>query len=79
MTQTYHCNLQNYVRGMQLIVVFITGFHVLDKLGIEVEVYYASEIDEAAQNVSETNFGSRITWIGDVTTFTDKQARKRDL
>ncbi|XP_047470487.1 DNA (cytosine-5)-methyltransferase 3B-like [Penaeus chinensis] len=61
------------IRVLSLFDGIGTGFHVLDKLGIEVEEYYASEIDEAAQNVSETNFGSRITWIGDVTTFTDKQ------
>nr|XP_027231607.1 DNA (cytosine-5)-methyltransferase 3A-like [Penaeus vannamei] len=61
------------IRVLSLFDGIGTGLYVLEKLGIEVEVYYASEIDEAAQNVSETNFGSRITWIGDVTTFTDKQ------
>ncbi|XP_045581588.2 uncharacterized protein [Procambarus clarkii] len=50
-----------------------TGLYVLDKLDLEVEAYYASEVDEAAKNVTSLNFGSRITFIGDVMHFTDKE------
>jgi site-specific DNA-cytosine methylase len=39
----------------------------LDRLGIEVTNYFASEIDKAAIKVSKHNWGDKITHIGDVT------------
>ena len=39
----------------------------MDNLGIQVEVYFASEINEEAMLVSEMNYGPRVTYIGDVT------------
>jgi hypothetical protein len=38
----------------------------LDRLGFEVEEYYASEIDEDAILVSMVNHGDSIQYLGDV-------------
>ena len=46
---------------------------VLKKLELDVEVYYASEIDEEAINVSKMNHGDEITYLGDVELFSEKQ------
>ena len=43
------------------------GMIALDRLGIEVTNYFASEIDKAAIKVSKHNWGDKITHIGDVT------------
>ena len=43
---------------------------VLNRLGLKVEMYAASEIDEAAITVSRTNHGKAITQIGDITQLT---------
>jgi len=43
------------------------GMIALDRLGIEVTNYFASEIDKAAIKVSKYNWGEKITHIGDVT------------
>jgi len=53
----------------------MTGLHVLEKLGLAVEVYYSSEINENAMLVAESNHGSKITSIGDVEKLTSKQVR----
>nr|XP_053650319.1 uncharacterized protein LOC128700877 isoform X2 [Cherax quadricarinatus] len=50
-----------------------TGLLVLDRLGLEVEKYYASEVEEAAMNVSHLNFGPRITRVGNVQTLSSKK------
>lgn len=43
------------------------GMIALDRLGIEVTNYFASEIDKHAIKVSKDNWGNKITHIGDVT------------
>lgn len=43
------------------------GMISLDRLGIEVTNYFASEIDKAAIKVSKHNWDNKITHIGDVT------------
>lgn len=43
------------------------GMIALDRLGIEVTNYFASEIDKAAIKVSKHNWDNKITHIGDVT------------
>jgi len=43
------------------------GMIALDRLGIEVTNYFASEIDKNAIKVSKENWGDKITHIGDVT------------
>lgn len=44
----------------------------MENLGFDVEVYYASEIDQNAINVSRSNFGSKVQQIGSVTTITSQ-------
>lgn len=39
---------------------------MLSKLGIVVDVYYASEIDGDALMISNTHFGDRIKHLGDI-------------
>lgn len=43
------------------------GMIALDRLGIEVTNYFASEIDKHAIKVSKENWGDTVTHIGDVT------------
>ena len=40
--------------------------YVLDQLGFEIEVYYASEIDAAAELVTMFNHGFSVSQLGDV-------------
>jgi site-specific DNA-cytosine methylase len=49
---------------------------VLLKLGLDVEVYYASEIDEDALMVSSAHFGDRITYLGDVRGITKEKIQE---
>ncbi|KAK7070847.1 DNA (cytosine-5)-methyltransferase 3A, partial [Halocaridina rubra] len=61
------------LRVLSLFDGIATGLYVLDKLGLDVEVYYASEINENANNVGLLNFSNRITHIGDVLTLSKKK------
>ena len=54
---------------------YFLGFFVLEKLNLKIEEYFASEINENAICVSKTNFGSKITNIGDIQYFSDKEVR----
>ncbi|XP_020290668.1 uncharacterized protein LOC109858126 isoform X2 [Pseudomyrmex gracilis] len=54
------------IRVLSLFDGLSTGLLVLLKLGLEVEAYYASEIDNDALMVSSSHFGDRITYLGDV-------------
>ncbi|XP_055930560.1 DNA (cytosine-5)-methyltransferase 3A-like isoform X2 [Argiope bruennichi] len=70
--------VQNFVPKSPIRVLSLfdgigTGKLVLDSLGFEVEVYYASEIDEDAMNVSKLNHMNSITYIGDVTQLTEEK------
>ncbi|XP_048511546.1 DNA (cytosine-5)-methyltransferase 3A-like [Athalia rosae] len=58
------------IRVLSLFDGMSTGLVVLEKLGIEVEDYYASEIDEDAETVSLVRFGSKIHRLGDVRNIT---------
>ncbi|KAK8395723.1 hypothetical protein O3P69_005662 [Scylla paramamosain] len=53
-----------------------TGLVALDKLGLEVEVYYSCETDEKATTVVNSNFGSRVTLLGNVEELTTKKVKK---
>ncbi|KAK3576767.1 hypothetical protein CHS0354_014582 [Potamilus streckersoni] len=44
-----------------------TGLLALQELGLQVEIYYAAEVDEDAILISRYHFGDRITPLGDVT------------
>ncbi|GIX96743.1 hypothetical protein CDAR_591681 [Caerostris darwini] len=52
-----------------------TGKQVLNNLGIEVEVYFASEIDEDAMNIAKMNHGNSIKYVGDVTLLTEEKIK----
>jgi len=54
----------------------VSGLLVLLKLGLDVEVYYASEIDEDALMVSSAHFGDRITYLGDVRGITKEKIQE---
>lgn len=49
---------------------------VLLKLGIKIEVYYASEIDKDALTVSSSHFGDRIIYLGDVRDITIQKIKE---
>ena len=44
---------------------------MLDKLGLDVEVYYTSEIDEDSLLVTTYHHGDTVTPLGDVTKLTE--------
>lgn len=51
----------------RLFVFSLAAYYILDKLGIEVEDYYASEIDHDALLVANANFPTKIKQLGDIT------------
>ncbi|CAG0894250.1 unnamed protein product [Darwinula stevensoni] len=54
------------LRVLSLFDGIATGLFVLNKLGLDVEVYYASEVDEGAMAAAHMNFGDSIVDVGDV-------------
>ncbi|XP_028049660.1 uncharacterized protein LOC105830581 isoform X2 [Monomorium pharaonis] len=64
------------VRVLSLFDGLSTGFLVLQKLGLVVEVYYASEIDVNALTISSAHFGDRITYLGDVRRITKEKIQE---
>ncbi|PNF35204.1 hypothetical protein B7P43_G07646 [Cryptotermes secundus] len=61
-------NRKNGLRVLSLFDGISTGLFALDKLQIEVEKYYASEVDGDAINVSKLNFKDKIEYVGPVET-----------
>ncbi|KAK3861177.1 hypothetical protein Pcinc_032823 [Petrolisthes cinctipes] len=61
------------LRVLSLFDGIATGLYVLEKLGLMVEAYFASEIDKGAISVAEFNHGSKVTSIGSVEDLTNKQ------
>ncbi|KAF5276678.1 hypothetical protein FQA39_LY06482 [Lamprigera yunnana] len=60
-----------HLRVLSLFDGISTGLYTLDQLNVPIEVYYASEIDEAAINVSKMNFSNKVRYIGDVKNITE--------
>lgn len=63
------------MRGLRVLSLFdgiSTGQYVLEKLGIPVEVYYASEIDKSAIDITMYHYPNTIQ-LGDVTQIDFKQ------
>jgi hypothetical protein len=59
-------------KGTELILVCNNlGKVVLDKLGLDVEVYYTSEIEEDSLLVTSYHHGDTVTPLGDVTKLTE--------
>ncbi|XP_014478590.1 PREDICTED: uncharacterized protein LOC106746476 [Dinoponera quadriceps] len=66
-------------RGIRVLSLFdglSTGLVVLLKLGIIVDVYYASEIDQDALTISSAHFGDRVTYLGDVRDVTKEKVKE---
>lgn len=61
------------VRVLSLFDGIGTGLLVLDKLGLKVDAYFSSEVDEKALSVLKYQFGNRITHLGCVTELTETQ------
>ncbi|XP_029165493.1 uncharacterized protein LOC114936461 isoform X2 [Nylanderia fulva] len=64
------------IRVLSLFDGLSTGFLVLLNLGIVVDVYYASEIDNDALTISSAHFGDRITYLGDVRGITKEKIQE---
>ncbi|XP_044014997.1 DNA (cytosine-5)-methyltransferase 3A-like [Aphidius gifuensis] len=69
-------NKKNKIRVLSLFDGISTGFLALNKLGLDVECYYASEIDPDAELVSLVNNGNLITRLGDVRNITEEKIRQ---
>ncbi|KAK2588190.1 hypothetical protein KPH14_004229 [Odynerus spinipes] len=72
-------NYNRVNRKMRVLSLFdglSTGLLVLLKLGITIEVYYASEIDKDALTVSSSHFGDRIIYLGDVRGITERKIKE---
>ncbi|GFY49086.1 hypothetical protein TNIN_462632 [Trichonephila inaurata madagascariensis] len=66
-----NCKIKKPIRVLSLFDGIGTGKLALDELRIEVEKYYACEIDNDAVNVSKFHFGDSITYIGNVKNLTE--------
>lgn len=56
-----------------------TGYLALKELGIQVDHYYASEIDSVAIQTSQYNYGCAIHQIGDCCSITPKQLKSMNI
>ncbi|XP_073481105.1 DNA (cytosine-5)-methyltransferase 3A isoform X4 [Aquarana catesbeiana] len=61
------------IRVLSLFDGIATGLLVLKSLGIDVECYIASEVDEAAITVGTVRHPGEITYVGDIQEITGKQ------
>lgn len=50
----------------------VIGFYTLSELKYDIEVFYASEIDEDAIKLTKHHFGDRITQLGSVTEINER-------
>lgn len=64
------------IRVLSLFDGLSTGLLVLRKLGLDVDVYYASEIDPDALLVSASHFGDSIVRLGDVRDITKEKIKE---
>lgn len=69
----HYKNGKRKVRVLSLFDGISAGLVVLTKLGIEIDVYYASEIDPDAEMVSSAHFGNDIVRLGDVRGIDEKK------
>lgn len=69
-------NGKRKLRVLSLFDGISAGLVVLKKLGIQVEVYYASEIDPDAEMVSSAHHGQEIERLGDVRSISEDKMRK---
>ncbi|XP_053999263.1 uncharacterized protein LOC128887437 isoform X1 [Hylaeus anthracinus] len=74
--QVARCEKKRRIRVLSLFDGLSTGLLVLLKLGLAVDVYYASEIDPDALMVSASHFGDRIVHLGDVMDITCQKIKE---
>ena len=72
----HYRNGKKRMRVLSLFDGIGTGLFVLKKLGIDVEVYYSSEIDPDAELVSSVHFGDEIIRLGDVRGITEEKIKE---
>ncbi|CAC5368096.1 unnamed protein product [Mytilus coruscus] len=68
--------LRLYDTGYQVQFLLTTGKVILDSLGLDIEVYYTSEIDEDSLLVTSFHYGDSVTPIGDVTKLTEEKLKE---
>lgn len=56
-----------------------TGYLALKELGIQIDHYYASEIDPVAIKTSRYNYGGRVEQIGDCQSISPKQLKSMNI
>lgn len=56
--------------------IFCLGFYVLTKLGFDIGVYYASDMDENATLVTKFHYGNNIKHIGPITEIDNEKLNK---
>ncbi|KZC12603.1 DNA (cytosine-5)-methyltransferase 3B [Dufourea novaeangliae] len=71
-----HTDKRRRIRVLSLFDGLSTGLLVLLKLGLAVDVYYASEIDPDALMVSVSHFGDRVVHLGDVRDITKEKIKE---
>ncbi|XP_076338328.1 DNA (cytosine-5)-methyltransferase 3B-like isoform X5 [Tachypleus tridentatus] len=64
------------IRVLSLFDGIGTGRYVLDQLGIEVEAYYASEMDHDAINISIVQHKCNVTHLGQIEEISDAEVAK---
>uniref|UniRef100_T1IZS9 DNA (cytosine-5-)-methyltransferase n=1 Tax=Strigamia maritima TaxID=126957 RepID=T1IZS9_STRMM len=74
-------NIEDYKekRPMRVLSLFDgigTGRYVLDSLGIDIEIYYSSEIDLDAVNVATVQHYNKVVQLGNVEELTDAEIAK---
>ncbi|XP_063986887.1 DNA (cytosine-5)-methyltransferase 3B-like [Diachasmimorpha longicaudata] len=66
----YYEKPKKRIRVLSLFDGISTGLLGLQRLGFEVEAYFASEVDPDAETVSKVHFGTTVTRLGDVRNIT---------
>ncbi|CAL4067489.1 unnamed protein product, partial [Meganyctiphanes norvegica] len=61
------------IRVLSLFDGIGTGLLCLQKLGIQVEKYFSSEIDQDCHNVVTLNFGGKVEQVGDIENLSEKK------
>ncbi|KAK3547574.1 hypothetical protein QTP86_025475, partial [Hemibagrus guttatus] len=69
-------NQRRPIRVLSLFDGIGTGYLVLKDLGIKVEIYVASEVDEESTTISMVNHNGKITHVDDVRGITKKHIEK---
>ncbi|KAL7287500.1 hypothetical protein TKK_0018334 [Trichogramma kaykai] len=75
-TNFQHINKDTKIRVLSLFDGIGTGLQVLKKLNVNIDCYYASEIDPDSMKVSYFNHGKKIIQLGDVRDIDENMIKK---